>query len=390
MRTLKESGLIHDVDYAEFPEGTIQNETDFVEGTPVVEEVYGDIIVNLYKLLISTGVVPDQTQDNETKGVFQIIDALKRFANDYNDIEQVLSVNSNVWSIGLDIAHLPDKYACIAKASENYVYSNLIEFLFKGSTNSPSYAVECLTGFKAGDEVLIIINKAKVELINLTPGSPGAQNSPIVYTGLGAPLAFDETNVVKYEIEGKLVYNENNVVDLIEAIKTKSGDPNAVIYDTVLVNGYILCFCFIPTIGMRFYQFDSTNIGAAESINADQVFDETHSPFMFADVDSIYITNEGGFNVLDNKISRYVYDPGAATLTFATLYTLDLNYVKTSNTIIRDRKFYSFIASTLKEYDLVLGGENILGNFKINDGVIFNFNSFAYYTNGEVAQQWII
>ena len=47
MRTLKQLGFIHDVNYTLFPQGAILNETDNNDGTPVVREVYGDILSNV-------------------------------------------------------------------------------------------------------------------------------------------------------------------------------------------------------------------------------------------------------------------------------------------------------------------------------------------------------
>jgi len=50
MRTIKNLAVPQNSD-PKFPFSTIQNETDVLDGTPVVEEIYGDVLTNLYKLL---------------------------------------------------------------------------------------------------------------------------------------------------------------------------------------------------------------------------------------------------------------------------------------------------------------------------------------------------
>ena len=64
MRVIKNLTVPQNTD-SKFPFSTIQNETDLVDGTPVVEEIYGDVLTNLYKLLQATGVTPTGTQDND-------------------------------------------------------------------------------------------------------------------------------------------------------------------------------------------------------------------------------------------------------------------------------------------------------------------------------------
>ena len=58
----------------------IENETDTVSGTPVVREIYGDILMNLYRLLELTGVTPTDTEDNDSTQ-YQLVEALKKLPN---------------------------------------------------------------------------------------------------------------------------------------------------------------------------------------------------------------------------------------------------------------------------------------------------------------------
>ncbi len=64
MRTIKQLSVPQNT-AINLPDGGIKNETDTEDGTPVVEEIYGDILSNNYKLLEEVGIDPTGTQDNE-------------------------------------------------------------------------------------------------------------------------------------------------------------------------------------------------------------------------------------------------------------------------------------------------------------------------------------
>ena len=54
MRVLKNLNVPQDEDAAKFPDGQIQNQTATVAGTPVVREVYGDILTNRLSIIDGT------------------------------------------------------------------------------------------------------------------------------------------------------------------------------------------------------------------------------------------------------------------------------------------------------------------------------------------------
>ena len=85
MKSLKSQNLIHDQNYALFPEGAIINETDQNEGTPVVRGVYNDLLMNFYALLKDRGINLNNLEDNEANG-YQIINALNLDFNNYSDV----------------------------------------------------------------------------------------------------------------------------------------------------------------------------------------------------------------------------------------------------------------------------------------------------------------
>ena len=101
MRTIKNQNIPQNSD-AKFPFSTILNETETNSGTPVIEEVYGDILTNIYKLLQVVGVTASETQDSDTSQ-YQILEALKLLPNSLNDIEQVLSLTTTTWNVPLNL-----------------------------------------------------------------------------------------------------------------------------------------------------------------------------------------------------------------------------------------------------------------------------------------------
>ena len=89
MRTIKNLPVPKEQDLVKFPNSTILNETDTNDGTPVVREIYGDFITNIYAFLVDRGIIPNEIEDNEVNG-YQFLDALKLNVNKLNDVRRVL------------------------------------------------------------------------------------------------------------------------------------------------------------------------------------------------------------------------------------------------------------------------------------------------------------
>jgi len=114
-----------------YPFGSnIKNETDTEQGTPVVREIYGDPLMNLYRILELVGMTPTGTEDSDDTQ-YQLVEAIKKLPNSLNDIEQILTLSGAIWSVGFDLAYLPNKYFFVARASEDYVSTET--YTFKGS-----------------------------------------------------------------------------------------------------------------------------------------------------------------------------------------------------------------------------------------------------------------
>lgn len=396
MKTLKSEGLIRDEDLAKFPEGNIKNQTELEAGTPVVREVYGDVLINLYKLLELTKNVPTGTEDGELSQ-YQIIDSLRQFTNVLNDQNQLLTKISVDWSINIDLELLPDKYVIFAKADEDWEEATSgfgPQIRFRGAAATPIYDVSS-TGFSVGDDVIIIIDQSTVRIISLTQSK--ILQDATLYTGLGSPLSYDETNILKYEIEGNLVFNDPRNEDLIEKIKTLSGDPNVTIYDTIVFKKYVICMVNVPSLvdKLKFYQFELANLTSVEEIAltlSGGVATEISSleiPYMYCDGEYIYVTNNAGTSANGNELAQLDYVPADAELNFTSLITLNASFTKSTNAALKFSAVFTLINSVLKKYTYA-GAEIIVDDYKSVDGILFNFNGFVHYTNGETGVKWKI
>jgi len=111
MRTVKHLpiGTPQNPNTTRFPDGGIVNETTTSKGTPIVEEIIGDILENSYAILRAAKIEPNGGQDGEDTE-HQLLKALKSLTNDLNDSEQSLTLDGTVFSIPLNLALFPEKY----------------------------------------------------------------------------------------------------------------------------------------------------------------------------------------------------------------------------------------------------------------------------------------
>jgi len=387
MRTLKQLPVPQDTDLVKFPQGTIVNETDIVVGTPVVRELYGDILTNIYKMLSLTGLSPTGTEDSETSQ-YQIVEALNKWANELNDKEQVLSLAGVVWSVPFNLDILPDKYVFIARASDSY--NPAVSYTFKGINTNPNYALSSL-GFDASDEVLVIIDQAGVRVISLTRI---ASSQSQTFNVFGQPLSFNSTGLMYYNTEGQLLNDTPSISDLRAKVRAVSTDALAEIYDMVILKGFVLCFTYLPgTTTYKFYHFDLNDLNTAINVPVTGIaipVGSDNEPYMYTDGNDIYITNTAGTTGNDEDISKLSYTPATPTIAFISTISLNAAFQKTSNVVIQGTDLFTYVGSVLKKYSLLTGNETIIDDFLTIIGVIFNFNGAIYYTNGEVATKWTI
>lgn len=171
MRSLKDNnGITPVLVNSQYPNGAIIDETNSVQGTAVIGEIYNDILVNAYKILAAAGIDTNGIADNEDNG-YQLLIALQKLTNVLNDIEQPISLASLIWSVPIAIDLLPSKYFLICKAVGTY--NPAATYTFKG-TGALSYSFTSPTGFIDGDELIVIINSAGVKAYGLGGGIPSS------------------------------------------------------------------------------------------------------------------------------------------------------------------------------------------------------------------------
>lgn len=385
MRTLKGLPFPHNADYAKFKDGTIRNETDTEAGTPVIEEVYGDLLVNIYKLLEITGVIPNQTQDSETTQ-FQLVEALQKLFNTTNDVEQILTLNGTEWSVPFAINLLPDKFVFVARASESY--NSGVSYTFTGS-DTQIYPLTSPSGFSSGDELLCIIDQNGVRIYSLSFLS-NPNNG--VFTVFGIPLAFNNTAKLYYESEGSLFADDPQIFYLQQLIRVAAGDGQLTVYDMVILKGHVLCLVYDPANNTyRFFQFDLNDLNTPVEVTVNGVVIPVgvdREPYLFTDGTSLYLTNSSGNSDNDYDLDRLGYTPAGPSIDFAEDLTLENTYIKSSNTVIHGGNLVVFSNGDLFRFNLTTGVRTIIGQFNSLNGVIFKFNGVVYYSNGEVAKQW--
>jgi hypothetical protein len=384
MRTLNQLEIVQDTN-EKYPFGsTVKNETEINEGTPIVSEYIGDIIQNLYKLVSLAEITPTGTEDSNVTQ-YQIVEALKKLPNDLNDIEQVLSLNEDVWSIPFNLLTLPNKYFLFAKASEDY--NNSATYTFKG-TGETEYAFAS-QGFVTGDELLIIINTSGVIAYSLTKASSVAQD---ISTTLGAPLAYNGSNKMWYQDNGKIFSDTPDIYDLQSVIRTDVEDSTVIVNDIFIMDSNIVCFCFIPIANTYFFRkFELTDLSTSTAVTiVGGSFDDSadFSPYIFASNRFLYVTNNMNSSADDFLIVRLNFNSFASTMTFVSSTELDETFIKTTNGVVVGNFIYTMISGELNKFNVITGTKTTIGTFPSVAGQLFGFDNSVFFGSGEIAKKW--
>lgn len=384
MRTIKQLSIPQNSD-SKFPFSTILNETDTEDGTPVVEEIYGDVLTNLYKILQTAGVVPSGTQDSDDTQ-YQLLEAIRKLPNLLNDIEQILTLNSLDWNVPFALELLPNKYFFVARASDDYVAGTA--YTFSGS-GAASYSFTS-PGFKASDEILVIIDTGGVRAYSLS--ALGGTSATEIFTVMGTPVAFNDTNKIWYQDAGQLMSDVPSVATLENTIRVDVSDGTVLVNDIFIMSGYALCFCIIPATNVYFFrQFALTDFSTSTAVVISGTSFSSVSdfmPYVFAESGTVYVTN--GMNSTANSytISKLTYNGVGATLAFVSTANIDNTFVKTTNSVIKSGLLYTMISGSLSSFNLTSGAKISLGNYSGVAGQIFGFNGQVYFSSGEVAKKW--
>jgi hypothetical protein len=388
MRVLKNLGIVHNQDYSLFPDGGIQNETTTKEGTPVIEEVYGDLLMNVYKYLRDRKIVVNDTQDNETNG-YQLIQALKRNVNELNDVERTLQrVFIDTWSLGINFDLLPSKYFIFARASEDLVAA---ENVIYGTDSGDTIPFSSPTGFKASDEVLIILDKDNGARAYSLSGINGASVS-VLENIMGTPLAFYKgSSNLRFYYDSGVIYNENfQSYNVLQALKTLLVKEEVEIYEVFLIDEKFVIVSFEYDLN-RYQVFyseqdtpDNLTVFTLEGFSFENEDDLDYEMHTFYGEGKIYFSNGANTESNNNKFVACQINFTEEKIEFVSSSEIDEEYQKTTNSFVNQKGIYTLINGKL-EYCNWSGTQYYeIGDFPIVNAVLFNENDSPYITTGEV------
>lgn len=384
MKALGNSPYVKDVN-SKYPfNGNIQNETDTQDGTPVIREIYGDILMNLYKLLELTGITPTETEDSDDTQ-YQIVEAVKKLPNLLNDSEQVLTLTGSVWSVPFNLDLLPNKYFFLARPTDDYVSGTV--YTFKGTTGT-TYNFTSQTGFNSSDEVLVIIDSGGVRVYSLTMINTMDQ----ALTVFGQPIAFNDSATMYYQEGGNILTDYPSIGYLENEIRVLAGDGTLIVNDIFVLKGKILCVVYNPsTITYQFYSFPINDFTTPTlvSISGGSIpVGSDNNPYFYCNGTNVYVTNKGGSNANDYEVEVFVFDETLNTLTYFSLIALENTFGKTTNAIIKDDYIYTLISGVFKRFSLTGSTVEDLDTYNGIIGNLFAYNGGFYYSSGEVAKKW--
>jgi hypothetical protein len=388
MRTLKGQNLVHDNNYVKFPDGAIQNEIEGTqEGTPVVREVYNDFLMNVYAYMRQRGIVPNEIEDSANNG-YQFINALKRNVNDLNDTEKILNIDGSTWNINIDFSLVPTKYFLFARAAEDY---NAGVANIKGT--GPTLYPFSSTGFKTGDELLIILDQANVRSYNLSNGGGGSSQGGTFAT-FGTPVQYlENSNKIWYEKNGHLYsdFPENyNLKEVISAFYSDTAEVKSIGFH----EGRVICLAYlINNLEIKVCSIDPVDVsGIIDLPSIDHPLNggiDDYNVHMYMDQEFIYLTNDASSSINDNLLACYKLDLANNQLDFQANYTLSNTFVKTNNAVAYAGGIVTFYEDELIAFYLN-GSVSNLGNFPNFAGNLFRIATDVYYTDGSNAVKWTI
>jgi hypothetical protein len=370
---------------AKYPLGSnIQNETDTLNGTPVVREIYGDILMNLYRILELTNITPTDTEDNKDTQ-FQLVEALKKLPNSLNDTEQVLTLSGSVWSVPFDLSILPNKYFFIARASENFVDGTSYTFKGTGAIELPFTS----SGFNGSDELLIIIDNSTVRAYSLIKLSENQETLSLL---INSPLQYNLSNELYYFVEG-ILYKNLEIFNLQQKIIENYGSTKQVKYCSFM-QGYAVCVVFdTDTENWSFYAFELSDLNTPFILDTDwiQIENINYFPSFYFDDNCIYATNSGNTSSNNNLVMKIVFMPDSQEVLSSSIIEFDENFKRelVNGSAIKSDVLYQFDDATkrLDGFNINTGILVEFGEYPISKGFLFNFKNSIYCRINNIAHK---
>ena len=251
MRTIKQLNVPKEQDLNKFPDSTILNETDTIDGTPVVREIYGDLLTNWYAYLRDRGIIANGVEDNEING-YQLIEALKFNVNTLNDIRQTLNViDSSTFELDIDFKLLTSDYPIFVRFTETINIEDKGKGVYYLQDSKGIKKIIYFThSVNSGDELLFIISN-DVKAINLIQNGSSTKNNETEINIQGVPLSYSISKLSDYLDGNILIYNDGTSIDLNTYLQA-----GFVVKDVVLINdAYFIFGIESETKKLRLYKY---------------------------------------------------------------------------------------------------------------------------------------
>jgi hypothetical protein len=383
MRSLKGLGLVHDTNYALFPQGAIKNETDNEEGTPVVREVYGDLLMNIYAILKDRGINLNDVEDSQQNG-YQLLDALKLIYNQYLDASQILSKNGANWFINIDTSLIPDKAVLFVRSTEDMVKNisiNVLDIAGEFLSVSPK------TNVKTGDDCVLIYDASGGRLYSLNPDSSKeiSIDSFVVY---GNPIPQNKSLPIVWYFQSGILSNMNlEFYDIQDAVRRKFSNSTLEVRNVGQIDSYFLCLVYKPVdFSYSFVSFFNGNFSNPQEVSFvgfSPIFNgvEDYKVNVYFQNDEVFATNKAGNSIENNEISKFVFNPTTNQLIFQADILVNISFEKIQNTSIIDNRLISLDSSRISTYDFS-GGKTTKETFGQLIGQLFRVADNIYFGNG--------
>jgi hypothetical protein len=360
----------------------IQNETDTVNGTPVIREIYGDVLMNLYRILELTNTVPTNTEDNKDTQ-FQLVEALKKLPNSMNDIEQVLTLSGSVWSVNFDLSILPNKYFFLARASNDYVSGGTYTFKGSGVTELPFTS----DGFNASDEILVVIDTSGVRAYSLNKLNSTPDFLPLLLNG---PIRYSSGSDLYYFDNGKL-YRNLQFWDLENSIRVDQSDGALILKTCGFMQGYVVCVVFNPgTLNYEFYAFNLTDLTTVILLTLAEVVQTPtvdFEPEFYIDNNYVFCTNNCNTIINDYTMFKLNFNVNDLSLNVVETINLDSSFSKTENGTIKGGQLHTLVSNELNVFNVNTGVKTPIGYYPFSSGYLFFLKDSLYVGTGNIAHK---
>lgn len=385
MRTIKGQNLPGEINDSLFPDGQVRNETPTQQGTPVVREIYGDVLTNIYKIIRDSGVAINEQEDNEISG-YQFLKALKVFTNDLNDLQQIITVGSASLQVSFDADNLPDGYVFIGKLSDSIVKGEAYNFTSLGNN---SFSFNAGSDIPASTIAIVTVKSSTIEVI---PVINQENQNGFLITPFSGVLSHNNTNTTYYLSDGYLINNTPISINIQQSIRLFESDATIFVSDAVIHKNKLLVMAKSVDVNVYdFYLFDLTNLSSVEQkMTYTQSGAADYAPYLYANKDFIYLSNNGNNSTSDNLIDKIELNLDLTpVLNKVSEITLDASFQKTSNAFVKNDEIYTFVNGNLNLYksDGSIEFKLFLNNI---NGQLFVQNEIVYFTSGEIANPWNI